>query len=195
MPTFIPGDRAMTRFIALLRGINVGGRNRVPMPELRESCEELGWTCVQSYIQSGNLLFDARGRGVEIEAALERAILTRFGLAIPVIVRTAAEWSRYAAGNPFAESAERAPNLVMLALSKKPLARGAVATLRERAASGERVEQVGGAIWIQFDVGVASSKLSPGLLDRAAGSPVTTRNWRSVLKLDELAAQKISHRG
>jgi uncharacterized protein (DUF1697 family) len=79
----------------------------------------------------------------------------------------------------------------MLALSKAAPKSDAVKGLRERAANGERVIRVGDALWIHFRSGVARSKLSPALLDRLAGSPVTTRNWRTVLKLDELARQAI----
>ncbi len=103
------------------------------------------------------------------------------------IVRTGSEWSRYASENPFAEASESEPNLVMLAISKKAPAPGALERLRERAVSGERIEQRGDAIWILYGNGAAKSKLSPGLLDRIVGSPVTTRTWRTVLRLAELA--------
>ena len=183
-------------FIALLRGINVGGHNKVPMAELRTLCEGLGWEEVQSYVQSGNLVFEAPGepaslkKGLEpasLEAELERAIQGRFGLSISVIVRAAADWPAYVAGNPFPGASESAPNAVMLALSKAPPKPGAAEGLRERAADGERIERVGDALWIHYAGGSARSKLSPALLDRLVGSPVTTRNWRTVLKLDELA--------
>jgi uncharacterized protein (DUF1697 family) len=75
----------------------------------------------------------------------------------------------------------------MLALSKAPPNPGAVEGLRERAAGGECVAQAGDALWIHYGAGVAGSKLTPALLDRLVGSPVTTRNWRTVLKLGEMA--------
>lgn len=75
----------------------------------------------------------------------------------------------------------------MLGLSKAPPQPDAAARLQERATRGERVRLVGDALWIHFPGGVAESRLSPALLDRLAGSPVTTRNWRTVLKLHELA--------
>ena len=173
----------MARYAAFLRAINVGGHNRIPMPELRSCCDEIGWKNVRSYIQSGNLVFDASGTAPILEAALEKAIKLRFDLTVPVIVRTAAQWGRYEAGNPFSEASANEPNLVMLALSKRPPIRGAIDTLRERAVIGENIEQRGDAIWIHFGGGVARSKLSPGFLDRIVGSPVTTRNWRTVIEL------------
>ncbi len=120
-------------FIALLRGINVSGRNQLPMAELRSLCAGLGWGDVRSYIQSGNLVFGADADPASLEAGLEQAISRRFGLSIPVLVRAAADWPGYVAANPFPDASRTEPNLVMLA------------------------------------------------------SPVTTRNWRTVLKLAEIA--------
>lgn len=181
----------MPRFIALLRGINVGGHNRVPMLELRSLCTGLGWDDVETYIQSGNVLFSARGKGRRMEAAVEQAIERSFGLTIPVLVRSAAEWSKYVAGNPFPEASEQEPNKVMLALSKLPIADQAEETLQGRAAELERVTRVGDALWIYYGGGAARTKLTPAVLDRISGSPVTTRNWRTVLKLAELAGASV----
>jgi len=178
---------ATNTFIALLRGINVGGHNKVPMAELRALCGELDWEDVESYIQSGNLLFRAGGRAASLEGGLERAIEQRFGLSVSVLVRAGADWPGYVAGNPFPKASEKEPNLVMLALSKVPPRKDAVERLRERAADGERIERVDDALWIHYAGGSGRSKLSPSVLDRLAGSPVTTRNWRTVLKLDEMA--------
>ena len=90
-------------------------------------------------------------------------------------------------GNPYPDASESAPNAVMLALSKAPPRPDAVEKLRERASTHERIVQVGNALWIHYGDGMAKSKLAPSLLDRVVGSAVTTRNWRTVLKLQELA--------
>ena len=177
----------MTAFIALLRGINVGGRNKVPMPELRAVCGDLGWEGVATYIQSGNVVFRAGGRPASLEGELERAIEERFDLSVSVVVRAAADWPDYVTGNPFPKASESEPNLVMLALSKEPPKQDAVECLRERAADGERIERFDDALWIHYAGGSGRSKLSPSILDRLVGSPVTTRNWRTVLKIEELA--------
>lgn len=174
-------------FIALLRGINVSGRNKIPMAELRSLCAELGWSEVQSYIQSGNLLFQASAAPARLEAELAGAIERQFGLSIAIIVRPAAAWPAYLRGNPYPDASQSEPNLVMLALAKGPPNRDAVDRLRERSAGGETIIQVGDALWLHFGSGVGKSKLSPALLDRLVGSPVTMRNWRTVLKLNEMA--------
>jgi uncharacterized protein (DUF1697 family) len=174
-------------YIALLRGVNVGGRNRVPMAALRSLATGLGWTDVRSYVQSGNLVFGAAGEPRKLAAELETAIEHHTGLTVPVIIRHARDWSGYLATNPFPEASEREPNLVMLALSKDPPREGAMEQIRARAAQGERVHQAGNALWIHYRRDVGRSKLSPGLLDRLVGSPVTTRNWRTVREIAAMA--------
>jgi uncharacterized protein (DUF1697 family) len=174
-------------FIALLRGINVSGRNRIPMRELCVLCADLSWEDVQSYIQSGNLVFKSNATAAKLETELEQAIEHRFGLSIPIIVRAAAVWPDYVRDNPYPDASQSEPNLVMLALSKAAPKKDAVEKLQERAVSGERIVQVGDALWVHYAGGVAKSKLSPALFDRLVGSPVTARNWRTVLKLQELA--------
>jgi uncharacterized protein (DUF1697 family) len=172
-------------FIALLRGINVGGNRSLPMERLRALCTELGWSDVRTYIQSGNVLFRSKSAAARIERTLEDAIEHAFGFPVPVILRSAAQWESYTEGHPFPEESEA--KLVMLALAQKKPHAGAAEALQARAAEGERIVRVGDALWIHFAAGVAKSKLSPGLLDRVVGSPVTTRNWRTVVKLGELA--------
>jgi uncharacterized protein (DUF1697 family) len=176
----------MARLIALLRALNVGGR-KLPMAELRALCGELGWEDVETYIQSGNLVFAAPAKPEELEAELEKAIGERFGLEVPVIVRTATQWAACAAANPFAGAARDEPNRLQLLVSKRPPREDAVDRLMERAQGGEAVKAAGGALWFHFPDGVARSKLTPALIDKACGSPSTGRNWRTVLKLKEMA--------
>ena len=177
----------MTIMVALLRGINVGGHRKIPMAELSALCDETGFTKARTYIQSGNIVFSAAGAAPSAEKKLEKALLARFGFPVDVLVRTASEWTAHLAANPLAEAAEAEPNRVVLLLSKAPPARDAVAALRPRAVTGERIEAAGDAIWIHYPAGQATTKLSPSLLDRLVGSPVTARNWRTVAKLAEMA--------
>jgi uncharacterized protein (DUF1697 family) len=178
---------SLSTFIALLRGINVTGRNKIAMSALRSLCTDIGWADVQTYIQSGNVIFTAAAPPASLEDELEQAIERRLGLSIPVIVRAAIDWPAYMQGNPFPEESQHQPNLVMLALSKSPPQPDAVPALQDRAANGERIVRVGDALWIHYPDGAGRSKLSPALFDRLVGSPVTARNWRTVLRLDELA--------
>ena len=174
-------------FLALLRGINVGGNNRIPMASLSSLCTKTGWTEVQTYIQSGNIVFSADAMPAALEAKLERALKKQFGFGIPVIVRPASAWTSYLKNNPFSKESAKEPKFVQLALSKMPPKADAAKELQARAANGEKIVQKGDAFWIYFQGGVGTSKLSPSLFDRMIGSPTTLRNWRTVLKLAELA--------
>lgn len=169
--------------IALLRGINVGGNKKVPMADLRDLATGLGCRDVQSYIQSGNLVLASARTARALETALERALEERFGFAVPVVVRGAAPWRRYAAGSPFRDAERDRPHLLHLGLSKRPPRRGAAEALRAYAKAGERIEIVGDAIWVDYRDGAARSKVTPAVLDRLVGSPVTMRNWRTVQTL------------
>jgi uncharacterized protein (DUF1697 family) len=175
----------MERHVALLRAVNVGGR-KLPMAELRALAEALGWSDVATYIQSGNLVFSAAGGAGELESRLEAAIGKEFGLEVPVIVRTAAQWRRYAPGTPFGAVAAKEPSRLMLLLSKQPPVAGAEAVIEAKAAAGERVRRAGDALWLHYPEGAGTSKLTPALIDRAIGSPATARNYNTVVKVGEM---------
>lgn len=173
------------RYVALLRAVNVG-QAKLPMAELREVCAGLGWEKMATYIQSGNVVFEASGKPDALEAALEQAVTARFGFVRSVIVRSAKQWADYAAGSPFPEQEADRPHYLLLGLAKAPAAAGAAETLEARGAAGEQVRQERDALWFFFPDGSGVSKLTPSSIDKAAGSPVTTRNWRTVLKLQEM---------
>ncbi len=173
------------RYVALLRAVNVGGC-KLPMADLREVCAGLGWERVATYIQSGNVIFEAAGEPAALEAALEQAVTARFGFVRPVIVRSARQWADYAAGSPFPDAERDKPNYLLLGLAKSAVAAGAAEALQVRGAAGEQVRQEKGALWFWFPDGSGVSKLTPSAIDKAAGSPVTTRNWRTVVKLREM---------
>jgi uncharacterized protein (DUF1697 family) len=149
-------------------------------------CGDMGWEDIETYIQSGNLVFTAAGAAAAFEETLEREIAKRFGFHSDVVIRSAGEWRSLLDSNPFAREAETEPNRVLAGLAKRTLAGGAAAAIAQKAAAGERVEESGGALWFHYPAGVGQSKLTPALIDRAAGSPVTARNWRTLLRLGEM---------
>lgn len=172
-------------FVALLRGINVGGNRKLPMAELRELAAGLGWTDARTHVQSGNLVFGAAGAPAALETALEAAIEARFRFAVPVVVRTGTSFRGCA---PPAAFAAAPPNLLHLALAKGPVRSAVVKDLAPYCKAGERVAVVGDAIWIDFAGGVAGSKLTSAVLDRVFGSTVTARNWKSVQAIAAMLA-------
>lgn len=175
--------------IGLLRGINVGGHHKIPMAGLRSLCESLGWSDVRTYIQSGNLVFRSPDEPWRLESELECAVAKQFGFEVPVIVRPAARWKKILEGNPFTEASRLEPQRVMVGVAKAAPAAGAAIAVQEHAAHEERIRLVDNALWIHFPLGSGRSKITPALLDRLAGSPVTLRNWRTAMKLRELSRE------
>jgi uncharacterized protein (DUF1697 family) len=173
--------------VALLRAVNVGGR-KLPMAALRVLCHELGWANVATYIQSGNVVFDADCAPAEAEAMLEARIASIYGYETPTIVRTAAQWADYAPACPFPDAARTTPNYLLMLVSKRPPAASAVEAIQSRAQAGELVRRMGDAVWIHFPNGSGTSKITPAIIDKAIGSPATSRNHRTVVTLEEMLA-------
>lgn len=182
----MPGTRHPV--VVLLRGINVGGHRKVPMADLRATVEGAGCTDVATYIQSGNVVCRAHGTHAAIELRLEQAIAAAFGFHVDTVVRTAAQWSSYVDTAHFPDAAAARPNHLLLALAKRPLPASARDQLAARCTAGERIAALDDALWIDYCDGVARSKLTPAVLDRAAGSPVTARNWRTAVTLQAMLA-------
>src|SRR5688572_27303684 len=122
---------APTTFIVLLRGVNVSGANRVPMPELKAALARAGYGDVRTYINSGNAVMTGAGRPADVEADVEALLATRFKVEVPVLVRTAAQWARLVAANPFPDAPG---NLLYLGLSKSRPKADAADALRRYAA-------------------------------------------------------------
>ncbi len=172
----------MTRMVALLRAVNVGGR-KLPMADFRKQVAELGWENVATYIQSGNVVFDAACSPAEAEAALEALISKHHGYAAPAIVRTRDQWAHYPPGNPFPEVARETPGYLLMLLSKQPPRADAAEAIQARGLAGERAKQAGDALWIHFPEGSGQSKLTPAFIDKAIGSTATSRNYRTICTL------------
>lgn len=120
--------------------------------------------------------------------ALEAAIEARFGFPVDVIARRADDWRAYLDDNPFLEQSATQPNRVMLLLANRAPAPGAVEAIRERAGTGEIVHGVRDGIWIFYAEGAADTKITPAGIDKAVGAPTTSRNWRTVQALAEMAS-------
>lgn len=182
----------MPTAIALIRGINVGGKNPLPMATLRALCETLGWTDVATYIQSGNVVFTASAAAVgasnlKAAKALENAIESSQSFSPTVVIRTAAELRRCIAANPFAKEAALDPkHLLVMFLSKAPtpIARKAVLALDP---DPERLALVSRELFLWYPRGVGESKFQFSRVEKALGIAGTCRNWNTVLKLHDMA--------
>ncbi len=167
------------RLVALLRGINVGGKHKLPMEELRRIATQLGWRDAATVIQTGNLLFTADVDELAAAKTLERALAEEFGFAVPVVVRRLDALRRDLAECPFAEARTERPSLLHAGWSRAKLPKTLAADLAPYAKGGERIAVVGHCVWIDFVGGVARSKVTSAVLDRLVEGTVTLRNSKT----------------
>jgi uncharacterized protein (DUF1697 family) len=174
-------------YVALLRGINVGGRKTVPMAELRSALSALGLEDVATYIQSGNVVFRAPARDAEsLAGAIERSIDETFGLSARVVLRTRDELSAVASGNPFLERGADESKLHVVFLDREPDA-SAVAELDPGRSPPDEFDVQGREVYLHLPNGMGRTKLTGDYFERRLGVAATARNWRTVAKLVELA--------
>jgi uncharacterized protein (DUF1697 family) len=181
----------MSTCVALVRGINVGGRNRVAMTDLRRLGERLAFQDVRTLLQSGNLVFHSDAQDTAaIERRLEQEAVKHLGLKTAAFfVRTAEEWAALVKRNPFRDEAERDPSHLLAVLRKEAAKPASIAALRaaiEAMKAPERFEVRGRDAYIFYPAGIGRAKLTPALVEKHLAGPGTARNWNTVLKLLEL---------
>ena len=176
----------MARYVVLLRGINIGPRNRIAMPALRDALAEAGFEDVQSYVQSGNLVLSSRTKIDSVRRKVEQVIADSFGLEIAVIVRTRADLTRIAKANPLKKVAKNPKRYQVTFLDSK-LPADTVKQLEELAAHGEQVVARGQEVYAWTPDGIARSKLWAKLAGTSLGVTATSRNWTTVEALRDLA--------
>jgi uncharacterized protein (DUF1697 family) len=180
----------MSVHIALLRAVNVGGRNSVIMGELRDLLTELRFVDVRSLLQSGNLVFRSRARtGFEIEAFLEKEAAERLDLHTDFLVRTGEEWKRIISDNPFEDEAKRDPARLVVMFLKHPPSAEKIEALQLMITGPEIVSIHGKQAYIVYPAGIGRSRLTTTIIEKKFGTRGTARNWNTVLKLAFLAAE------
>jgi uncharacterized protein (DUF1697 family) len=173
-------------YVALLRGINVGGKNILPMKELAQLFLDAGCREASTYIQSGNVLYNAKpALAPKVPALVAKEIETRFGIRTRLVTRSKEELDEAIANNPFLKAArdEKPLSLIFLADLPKPEAVKQLDPLRSP--SDEYVVR-GREIYVYQPNGVGNSKLTNAYFDSKLSTVSTGRNWRTVLKLQEL---------
>lgn len=169
----------MTRYVALLRAVNVGGTGKLAMADLRVMAQAAGFAHVETYVASGNLVFDSSAAPSKVRAELEGRLLAAMGRSIPVAVRTAAEMEAILAANPFANTDPK--HTYVFFLDQPPPAdtcERVTGRQEERIACGTR------EIFVHYPVGMGRSKLKI-----PAAKTATARNFNTVAKLVEMAAR------
>ena len=180
----------MAVLVSMLRGINVGGHNKISMSELRTLYEFLGLQDPKTYVQSGNVVFRTKERNVAAVAKrIEDAIERRFGFRVDVVVRTPSELRDVIARNPFAKRRAVDPGkLLVTFLASQPSAEARDQVLKIKTAP-EELHIDGCEVYIYFPDGMGRSKLAWPTIGKKLGTTGTGRNWNSVTKLLEIAAR------
>jgi uncharacterized protein (DUF1697 family) len=178
----------MQAFVALLRGINVGGRTMVSMPELRSLLASMGLEDVSTYVQSGNVVFRSQSGDREALASeLEERIASAFEVSPSVLLRTPAELAEIANANPFLDREPDFLKLHVVFLSAPPAA-DAVAELDPNRSPPDEFSVRGREIYLHLPNGAGRSKLTIDYFEKRLGVRATARNWKTLTKLSELSS-------
>jgi uncharacterized protein (DUF1697 family) len=180
----------MTTWIALLRGVNVGGAKKLPMARLRALAESLGYERVRTYVQSGNVVLDgpARDGADAVAKRLGEAIEAEFGFDVAIVVRSREELAAIVAANPYPDADEQ-PTALHVVLRSEAIDPVGVADVDQAAFAPEAFTIAGRELYLWTPGGIGRSKLAAKLTDRRLGGPATARNWRTVTRLLAMAGE------
>lgn len=181
-------SKATQTHVALLRGINVGGKNKVSMKQLAAMFEEAGCQDVSTYIQSGNVVFRAKSTLVrKLPGLITTSLGKELGVEAPVIIRSASELRDVITNNPFLRRRSTKPEHLHVGFLAKAPTSARVASLDPDRSPGDTFEVRGKEIYLCCPKGVARTKLTVTWFDKALDTITTVRNWRTVQKLAELS--------
>lgn len=177
----------MPRLAAMLRSVNVGGRNRLAMVDLRQVVSSLGFDEVTTYLQSGNVVFTGPGTPGSVARAIEGRLTADLGLGVPVVVRSKPELKKVLGANPLLAGRVDPKTVHVTFLAERPAA-SKVTELEGLAGSfgSDRFEIEGTHVYLHCPGGYSETKLNNTYLERRLGVTATTRNWRTVTALAEL---------
>lgn len=170
----------MVRYAVLLRGINVGSSNRIPMAGLRSALEDAGFEDPRTYLQSGNVVVATADESTAVEATVARAISEAFGLDVAVVALAAPELARVVAENPYPDQAAADPTRVHAMFTSPMPDPEAFDVVEAGAYHPDEYVPGPGVIYLHLPHGIGRAKLPAVLEKAAAASTVTTRNWRTV---------------
>ena len=175
-------------FISLLRGINVSGQRKIRMAELKDAYETLDLTKVSTYVQSGNVVFTCKMRSTpKIAALLEQQIESCFGYDVTVLVRTPSDFERIIKSNPFSVQARNDPAKVYVTFLASRSSRAMVKSVEDADTRGDEFSVGQQEIFLHCPNGYGRTKLNNSFFERKLNMAATTRNWKTVKALYELA--------
>ncbi len=178
----------MPNYIAILRGINVGGRRKILMADLKSYFRNLGFQEVQTYIQSGNVLFSSNQdlKAEAIENLLEAEILKSFGFEVPVIVRTSDQLKKAINNNPFYKSTDVDIERLHLTLLKQDPSQENLDKLKDFKQENDDFKIENRNVFVYCSGKYSDSKFSNKFFESKLKVTATTRNWKTILKLAEM---------
>jgi uncharacterized protein (DUF1697 family) len=176
----------VAQHIVLLRGINIGSRNRVAMSALRDALARADFDDVRTYVQSGNVVLGSSQKSDAVASKVRRVVAEEFGLDIAVVTRTRTQLAKVVERNPLAHVAKDPKRYQVSFLDAKP-PRDVVRRIEDAAAPGERVVIDGREVYAWHPKTIARSKLWALLAGQSLGLTATARNWTTVTKLLDLA--------
>ena len=180
---------AMKQYVGIIRGINVGGHNKVNMKQLREAMETTSYRDVRTYIQSGNVVFRSAARSVQsVEESLARLLLKSFGVKVPVLVRDEKEWERTVLRNPFVGATDDQTKLLVTFLATKPTSAEVKALTAVTFPHDEFVID-GKDIFLFCKNGYGRCDIPNTFFEKKLNVTGTTRNWRTVLELQKMLTE------
>jgi uncharacterized protein (DUF1697 family) len=179
-------EARLTRFVALLRAVNVGGTGKIRMADLLALCGDLGFADAATLLQSGNVVFVAPGAAAAVANKLAAAIEGAHGFRPEVIVRTAKEIEAAMALNPFPREAAADPSHLLVGFTAVKPGAEAASRLAAIKVARERLALAGRELYAWYPDGIGRSKVTNAVLERALGVPVTARNWTTVAKIAEM---------
>ena len=175
-------------FIGLLRGINVGGRNKLAMQDLRSICESLGWKKVRTYIQSGNVVFETpRAKPGRLAEQLADALEEHMSVRLAVLVRTAVEFEAVVENNAFARRRTLDPSHVVVVFLERTPSRASRDALLASVKGREELHFHRRELYVYYRDGIARSKLTNAVIERTLDTAATARNLNTACKLAALA--------
>jgi uncharacterized protein (DUF1697 family) len=170
----------MAQYISLLRGVNVSGKNKLPMADLRNLLSKSGFTNVQTYIQSGNIVFQFAGTEIEASTLIAQKIKEQYDYDVPVITLSPEKVQKAMDSSPFKIEADQAPNKTFICfLSEKP-EKDRLEELKKISYDGEFMKVEEDHIHLYFPNGAGRAKLSNNLIEKKLKVNATTRNWRTM---------------
>ena len=180
----------MPAYIAILRGINVGGRKPVRMEQLRESCAALGFRSIETYVQSGNIVFlDAEKSPSNLSKSISEAILGDFGFHVPVLVKTSKEMGEVIMRNPFLKETGIDPSKLHVTFLSVAASKDALKSLERFPTKPDRFYVGRQEIYLYCPGGYGKTKLSNTAFENALSIEATTRNWKTVAALSKMASK------